>query len=471
MKITNQKYKNNKKRAFTTAEAFVALTIISIVIAASVPMVTVKQKQGISSDATNNAWGVSRVATGKGLITKNPVVLGTNPVDGNGNRVITFSSITTDASGIPTVGDNKSASLSYRLVNDDDWPAERYPGSLLNMITANRPFFRVGNYDFSQIRDNIFITAVGQDADHHIVTNIPNIPDEIYGPNQDAKTCFNTDTDDCARNIFLGGTNFNDNVASPINNILHYATTNFSDNTIIGNGNKNISNTSAGSLIAGFSNNAGGDLRTVGAVPADNDTTVTIVGNGNVAQADNQVIIGNGITAPATTDFINIGNANDAGKPLIAANANMVTFNKPTIVDGDIKASAINLTSDKRLKNIKGEYKKGLAEVLKVEPILYTLKSDATNEVQVGVIAQELQKIFPEAVVTMPNGFLGVDVTPVFFATLNAINELNQKTQYEKERTKRLRAEYLALTGGEKKVGFGGKIKAFLVKVKNKLHI
>ena len=71
----------------------------------------------------------------------------------------------------------------------------------------------------------------------------------------------------------------------------------------------------------------------------------------------------------------------------------------------------------------------------------------------------------------MPNGFLGVDVTPVFFATLNAINELNQKTQYEKERTKRLRAEYLALTGGKKKVGFGGKIKAFLVKVKNKLHI
>ena len=106
---------------------------------------------------------------------------------------------------------------------------------------------------------------------------------------------------------------------------------------------------------------------------------------------------------------------------------------------------------------------------MKVEPILYTLKSDTTNDLQVGVVAQDLQKTFPEAVVTMPNGYLGVDVTPIFFATLNALKELSQKTQYEKERTKRLKAEYLALTGGQENEGFGGKIKAFFKKVKMKL--
>lgn len=428
MKTKKQEYKTHRNKGFTTAEAFVALTIISIVIAASIPMVTVKQnkEQGISTNTTDQAWGVSAVSTGQGLLTDRAVVITNNA---NVNNPISNST------------------LSY-------WIAA--PESLLNTIRSERPMFRVGSYDFAQIRDNIFITATSTDGK----TNIPNTFDK-YPTDAGSLTCFNTAN--CARNIFLGGTNYNDSslntdgsAKTPVNNILKYATTNFNDNTIIGNGNNNIVNNSSGSLIAGFNNNAGGVA------------TTTIIGTSNTATAVNQVIIGNNITPANATDLINIG----TNTPLITYNSgDTVNFNRSTIVDGIITAGTITLTSDKRLKNIKGEYKKGLNEVLQVEPIFYTLKSDATNELQVGVIAQDLQKIFPEAVVTMPNGYLGVDVTPVFFATLNALKELNEKTQYEKERTKRLKAEYLALTGGEQKVSFGMKIKNFFKQIKNKLHI
>jgi hypothetical protein len=59
--------------------------------------------------------------------------------------------------------------------------------------------------------------------------------------------------------------------------------------------------------------------------------------------------------------------------------------------------------SDARLKDVQGEYHRGLDEVLRLRPIRYRYKADnalgADAGVEhVGLIAQELQKILPEAV-------------------------------------------------------------------------
>ena len=66
-------------------------------------------------------------------------------------------------------------------------------------------------------------------------------------------------------------------------------------------------------------------------------------------------------------------------------------------------------------------------------------------KLHIGVIAQDLQKVFPEAVVKMPNKYLGVDNAPVFFATINALNEVNKKTIEEEQRMHALEYELKTL--------------------------
>ena len=54
--------------------------------------------------------------------------------------------------------------------------------------------------------------------------------------------------------------------------------------------------------------------------------------------------------------------------------------------------------SDLRLKNIIGPLQNGLNIINKLSPIKYSLKSDETNSLQFGFIAQEVQKILPNIV-------------------------------------------------------------------------
>ncbi len=62
-----------------------------------------------------------------------------------------------------------------------------------------------------------------------------------------------------------------------------------------------------------------------------------------------------------------------------------------------IYANFFNTVSDGRLKKDIANSPYGLAEVLKLRPVTYRLKS-GPDDVQVGLIAQEVQKVVPEAV-------------------------------------------------------------------------
>lgn len=90
--------------------------------------------------------------------------------------------------------------------------------------------------------------------------------------------------------------------------------------------------------------------------------------------------------------------------------------------------NCINLdTSDRRLKNITSRNTDGLAEILKLKVYNYTFKDDAEKKPHVGVIAQDLQKVFPNAVVQGSDGYLRIRWDEMFYATINAIKELDQK--------------------------------------------
>ena len=57
----------------------------------------------------------------------------------------------------------------------------------------------------------------------------------------------------------------------------------------------------------------------------------------------------------------------------------------------------------------------------------YTFKKDKNKTPHVGVIAQDLQKVFPDAVTKGEDGFLRIRLEDMFYALVNAVKELDAK--------------------------------------------
>jgi hypothetical protein len=100
-------------------------------------------------------------------------------------------------------------------------------------------------------------------------------------------------------------------------------------------------------------------------------------------------------------------------------------------------------SSDIRLKNVLGIYSKGLEKIISLQPVRYIYKEDNprqlnSTEVQVGFVAQEVQKIFPEAVTTGEDGYLDFNIHSINVAMVNAIKELNNENQQLKNKVEAL---------------------------------
>lgn len=130
------------------------------------------------------------------------------------------------------------------------------------------------------------------------------------------------------------------------------------------------------------------------------------------------VINGTAYIKSDTTEH-QIATITDVKNYFALASANLVT--------GQITLSGDpgTIYSDARLKNIIGENKAGLKEIMQVQVKNYTMKRDKKKEVLVGVIAQELQKIFPNSVIEGRDGYLRIKRDEIFYACINAIKELN----------------------------------------------
>lgn len=96
--------------------------------------------------------------------------------------------------------------------------------------------------------------------------------------------------------------------------------------------------------------------------------------------------------------------------------------------DNDILNGGITY-SDIRLKNVTGENTAGLKEIEQIKVKNYTMKYDKTKEPQVGVIAQELQKVFPNSVTEGKDGYLRIKRDEIFYACVNSLKELNSILQ------------------------------------------
>ena len=99
--------------------------------------------------------------------------------------------------------------------------------------------------------------------------------------------------------------------------------------------------------------------------------------------------------------------------------------------------------SDLRLKEVQGRFTRGLAALEKLTPVYYQYKAGnpakmPAGQQYVGLIAQEVAEVIPEAVSEFKDGFLSVNNDPVIWTLLNAVKELKSKNDDLKARLDRL---------------------------------
>ena len=104
----------------------------------------------------------------------------------------------------------------------------------------------------------------------------------------------------------------------------------------------------------------------------------------------------------------------------------------------DIGPFTIHKYSDRRLKYVGKENTSGLDKIRQLKVFNYTFKKDEKKTPHVGVIAQDLQKVFPDAVKKGVDGFLTIRMEDMFYAVINAIKELDAKYQAQEKRINEL---------------------------------
>ncbi|NLO01640.1 MAG: PQQ-binding-like beta-propeller repeat protein [Bacteroidales bacterium] len=100
-------------------------------------------------------------------------------------------------------------------------------------------------------------------------------------------------------------------------------------------------------------------------------------------------------------------------------------------------------SSDLRLKTLLGNYDKGLREIVALQPVRFIYNEGnprklSTDIEQVGFVAQEVQKVFPEAVSEADDGFLDFNIHAINVALINAVKELKAENDLLKERLEKL---------------------------------
>ena len=137
---------------------------------------------------------------------------------------------------------------------------------------------------------------------------------------------------------------------------------------------------------------------------------------------------GSSITNNATsfstsnTAFV-IGNGTDSSNK---SDAFKVMFNGDTYVNNDLTVSGdVNVYSDARLKSNIVSLGSTLSKLLLIDGKSYVMNRNGKQKI--GVLAQEIQEVFPELVSEDDNDILAVNYQGLVPVLINAIKEQNEK--------------------------------------------
>ena len=114
---------------------------------------------------------------------------------------------------------------------------------------------------------------------------------------------------------------------------------------------------------------------------------------------------------------------------IIGSNGGTVTGN--LTVNGTLAGGTLSATSDRRLKDVVGQV--GNVDLSTLSAYRYTFKKDEEKNVHIGLIAQDVQKVIPEAVKVIDDeGHLGIEYNALVAILLDKINRLEERvTQLE----------------------------------------
>lgn len=140
-----------------------------------------------------------------------------------------------------------------------------------------------------------------------------------------------------------------------------------------------------------------------------------------------------------------IDNSNTTS-PLIWGNffSNTIQVNGNLHISTDLTyVGTITDVSDRRLKENIQQLEKVLPRLLKLQAFRYNLKEDQNKQKEIGLIAQDVKKVFPHAcrVINNENKYLGVSYIQLLPITVQAINEQHAKINRASENTIKLDAE------------------------------
>ncbi|MBE7711765.1 MAG: prepilin-type N-terminal cleavage/methylation domain-containing protein [Cyanobacteria bacterium SIG31] len=170
----------------------------------------------------------------------------------------------------------------------------------------------------------------------------------------------------------------------------------------------------------------------------------TAIGNCAVADKEDQIVLGNAGTTvyipgnlvvdryavlgykKGFTTFLRIHEEGHLSNNWVARIRNAESSGR-RLEYGDGYNGEVPGFSDRRLKNIDKAFTGGLEEIKKLEVFNYTFKKDPDKTPHVGVMAQDLEKIFPKAVFKGDDGFLRIRMEDMFYALVNAVKELSNK--------------------------------------------
>lgn len=184
--------------------------------------------------------------------------------------------------------------------------------------------------------------------------------------------------------------------------------------------------------FCGYANSAaiGYNARTLGSnqmVLGNANTTVYIPGKLIV---NDSVMLG---LKGSSRVYLNASDGQGLGMARVGSDDNRLTSTefrsngRDTTYEDALKQ--LNTHSDRRLKNVGKAFSEGLEQIKKLEVFNYTFKKDPNKTPRVGVMAQDLQKIFPNAVVKGEDGFLRIRMEDMFYALINAVKELDAKIE------------------------------------------
>jgi hypothetical protein len=154
-----------------------------------------------------------------------------------------------------------------------------------------------------------------------------------------------------------------------------------------------------------------------------------ITSSGNLEMASSAGIVQTAtnqtIRMPSTGGIGYVGNINSASVFQIAYNSTSAG------VQLSSGATSWGTFSDSRLKNITGTYTNALNDIAQIQPVKFTWKADEDNKPQVGVIAQSVQNVVPEAIESSTiemegtEEYLTVRYTELIPLMIASIQELN----------------------------------------------